>query len=217
MDDFFSDTQDTTASFLAREAALLGDDAALFQTNDQIQSSFQTDTSPTFQPTEQPSFQPSFLSSLQPDQPLFIPQIPIQETEPEPIRLWRLEFETRIAERDAKSLEKHTEMLAVAKKSLDGFFADYNLKKESSKRGGVKGIADDVKGTVWERVTKNVDLTINTAAAPTRDAKLREKLALKAPTKETKEKVVEQKRRDTSRMKALLINLAKDPKAPGLE
>ncbi|KAI8816708.1 clathrin light chain-domain-containing protein [Fimicolochytrium jonesii] len=158
----FGDFSDPTADFLAREKALLGDDAALFGNHfdGPVQSSGVPDfASATPGPivegfaTDAFDSQPGFSSELNAAAAMPLPfehtgassqnsfdatsatsnAFPAEpEVEPEVIREWRASFQALIADRDAKSQSKQQELLRNAKESLERFYAEYNEKKAKS-------------------------------------------------------------------------------------
>ena len=147
---------DPTADFLAREQAILGADAALFDnpiTSDIVgEEGF--DSTP-FQPAENLVFEdPSvnFESNNQDSSSFFDPSMEISPAFPLPPKqqfsqvietpkvlepskemiAWQERFEQQISERDQKESEKHERVLKEAKDALDRFYAEYNEKKEKA-------------------------------------------------------------------------------------
>lgn len=55
-----------------------------------------------------------------------------REDEPEAIKEWRVKFQARIAEIDAKTASKKDETLKKAKEDLERFYAEYEEKKKKS-------------------------------------------------------------------------------------
>lgn len=146
--------------------------------------------------------------------------VSIVPLEAEPIRKWKEDYKLAIEERDRKSAEKHSKILATAKDSLDRFYADYNDKKNKSiiRNKDAESAMHEVKekanlaGNVWERSVKLIET--NTSAVGTSTKK---DVSKESKKKDEKEKDTEKlKAKDTTRMKSLLYNLKADPKAPGL-
>ncbi|KAJ3026995.1 UNVERIFIED_CONTAM: Intraflagellar transport protein 56 [Siphonaria sp. JEL0065] len=140
------------------------------------------------------------------------------DVEPEAVRAWREAFELTIGDRDAKSFTKNEETARAAKESLDRFYAEYNDKKqktiarnkENEKRDAAREEA--VSGNIWEKVVKQIDTSAsgNPAAAKLKD-KLKEG---KEDAGKTAKKQPQQKAKDTTRFKSLLISLKADKNAP---
>ncbi|ORX90313.1 hypothetical protein K493DRAFT_409933 [Basidiobolus meristosporus CBS 931.73] len=118
--------------------------------------------------------------------------------QPEPdsefIKEWREKQNAVIAERDEVAETKHLETKEEARKAIDDFYEDYNAKKERNfernrENGGLEGHVSE-GGSPWELVWREIDV----ANSGNRNVK---------------------STRDTSRMKELLLELRKDPHAPG--
>jgi len=222
MSDFgaFTSTSDTdpTADFLARERAALGDDAELFGAISTESSAFPDVNALSARPTSASSsfMDMSVTSRLSPppaaDYSVFDKEFPaaedleqsevfakarspLPEIEPEVVRQWRERQATLIEERDAESQKKTDETKQKAREAIDKFYEDYNEKKQKAIEANRRqeedylvSRSDTTSGTVWERVVKEID-TINPKS--------------------------NKNQRDTSRMKNLMLDLKKDPKAPG--
>ncbi|KAJ3129892.1 hypothetical protein HK098_007646 [Nowakowskiella sp. JEL0407] len=142
----------------------------------------------------------------------------VPEPEPESIRKWKEEFQNIIAERDAKSEEKHQKIIAEAKDALERFYADYNDKKSkgiAKNRDLAKEpqAASSPTGNVWTAISKQIE----SASAPsTNSAALK-----KGSTNPVKSGSVDDKKaaapkgKDLSRFKEVLGSLKQDPNAPG--
>ncbi|RUS24222.1 clathrin light chain, partial [Jimgerdemannia flammicorona] len=108
---------------------------------------------------------------------------------------WRERQQRVIAERDADSEQRRLETVARAREAIDKFYDEYNEKKqkniEENRRHESAYLAtrnDTTSGTVWDRVTREVDLSNPKANRNVRD---------------------------TARLKQLMLDLKKDSKAPG--
>lgn len=146
--------------------------------------SFQTD----FPPAESVG-QPSLASNSS------LHQSPVEvESESEAVREWRTKHAQAIAERDAKSEQKHREQIEAAKQAIDRFYEEYNEKKQKmfakNRENENQQAAENAAGTVWEKVAREVDAAA--AAQP---------------------KTVKGASRD--RMRQVLSELRKDPNSPG--
>ncbi|KAJ3188183.1 hypothetical protein HDU85_005333 [Gaertneriomyces sp. JEL0708] len=230
---FLDDTSaDPAADFLAREQAVLGADAAFFG-NDLVSSV------PVDETASQPAHpisahhtgtssnasvpgvhQPPFTS-----EPSFTGSIPEPEQEPEVLKQWRADFQSRIAERDDRAAQKHQEIITSAKESIERFYADYNSKKTKSiqrNKDQEKRIIEErddlTSGTVWDRALRLIEQAAKETSSVTKTTKAVVDLK---PTERSKDKDTKNvkpiKVRDTSRMKQVLISLRKDARAPGVE
>ncbi|KAJ3046077.1 hypothetical protein HDV00_003827 [Rhizophlyctis rosea] len=248
--DTFGDASDPTADFIAREQAILGADAALFGNDGSVNlpsSDTTFGTSNTALGLDAPSFAPVPTADFGiPAQPIDfsntgvssagsftsaipnLPPVPEPEQEPEAIKEWRENFQNTIAERDAKSNEKHEAVLRKAKEDLERFYAEYNDKKEKSikknkdhEKSTIAARDDTTSGTVWERVAKQIEPSTPLTAG---GGSTKGKVDLKGAKLEDKSKDGKgaaakpaTKTRDTARMKQLIFNLRKDPNAPNGE
>ncbi|KAI0168032.1 hypothetical protein LQW54_013387 [Pestalotiopsis sp. IQ-011] len=229
LDDFDSgaqtDVKDVSASaddFLAREQALLGDDAAQFTTGND--SAAFVDTSDDLlgggeggdvSHLEQSQFQNQFPDinsgnqQVGPSGTITGPSVSYnsgfqasvdEEEEPEVIKLWREKRDQSNAERAEKFAQQKAETIKEAQQNIDDFYENYNNKKD-------KGIAQTQKeaeqflasredtvsgGTSWERIAKLVDISGKG-----------QKGGANGSGKE--------------RFRELLMSLRKDEKAPGAE
>ncbi|TVY45159.1 Clathrin light chain [Lachnellula occidentalis] len=120
------------------------------------------------------------------------------EAEPEVIRQWRERRDLALAAREEKSAERQAETIKAAQENIDDFYENYNSKKEKSISATRKDAEEflakredtSAGGTSWERIAKLVDLSGKGArggASGTGKEKFRE----------------------------LLLSLRKDEKAPG--
>jgi hypothetical protein len=115
------------------------------------------------------------------------------EIESDAVRQWREKFEEAIKAKDEKSQEKHQKILEKAKKDLQGFYAEYQAKKDAlmesnlnEQEAFIKERDEDPVGKRWEQIHR----LIENASKP-------------------------KNCRDTSRMKSLFASLKHDAKAPG--
>ncbi|KAK9774242.1 putative Clathrin light chain [Seiridium cardinale] len=226
LDDFDSgaqtDVKDVGSSsaddFLAREQALLGDDAAQFATSND--SAAFVDTSDDLlggggdASIEQSQFQNQFPdinagSELGPSGTITGPSVSYnsgfqaqveEEQEPEVIKQWREKRDAGNAKRAEQFAQQKAETIKEAQQNIDDFYENYNNKKD-------KGIAQTQKeaeqflasredtvsgGTSWERIAKLVDISGKG-----------QKGGANGSGKE--------------RFRELLMSLRKDEKAPGAE
>ncbi|ODA78526.1 hypothetical protein RJ55_05907 [Drechmeria coniospora] len=175
-------TNPSADDFLAREKALLGDDAEQFVTiddaaalgeasgdlthgdNDNAQSTFESQFPDIANPSADvapPSTGPSvsYKSGYQTHVD--------DEEEPDVIKEWRQRRDAQIAKRVEQFAAQREETVKEAQKNIDDFYENYNVKKE-------KGIAQTRKeaeqfianredtvsgGTSWDRIGKLVDIS----------------------------------------------------------
>ncbi|TVY21045.1 Clathrin light chain [Lachnellula arida] len=120
------------------------------------------------------------------------------EAEPEVITQWRERRDLALAAREEKSAERQAQTIKAAQENIDDFYENYNSKKEKSINATRKDAEEflakredtSAGGTSWERIAKLVDLSGKGArggASGTGKEKFRE----------------------------LLLSLRKDEKAPG--
>ncbi|KAG5983730.1 hypothetical protein E4U55_007315 [Claviceps digitariae] len=180
-----SSTEPSANDFLARERALLGDDAIRFATGDNA-----TIVEPHNDLLAQSVVEGSAFESQFPD--LANPSVAIggppgdssitgssvnfnsgyqtqaeNEDEPEVIKRWREQRDAHIAKRAEHFAAQRSETIKEAQQNIDDFYENYNTKKE-------KGIAQARKeaeqfldsredivsgGTSWERIAKLVDVS----------------------------------------------------------
>ncbi|KAL9112540.1 MAG: hypothetical protein Q9227_003111 [Pyrenula ochraceoflavens] len=124
---------------------------------------------------------------------------PIEEEESEPVRQWREKRDTEIARRDEISTEKKQETITRAREDLDSFYENYNKK------------LDRQRGKVAEEATKFVESIDNTAAGGT----AWERIAKIADLHKGGKKATEGPGAGKDRMRNLILELAKDERAPG--
>jgi hypothetical protein len=222
--------EDLLASFLLREKEVLGDEAALFETpqdivavsNDLQNLGFQPDfTAPHegqgFEQGLEQAAIPSFEQGLF-EQPQVSPVTTFQATpedifvsHEEPISQalvdWQTAFAATIADRDALAASKHDRILKEATSALEKFYAEYTVKKakgisKSKEAEDVLKNSLQVGGNLWESVLKQIEV----APKAKLDAKEKAKAEKgKAPVKS-----------ETARFKQVLQSLKNDPNAPGL-
>ncbi|KAI8875805.1 hypothetical protein K501DRAFT_338483 [Backusella circina FSU 941] len=218
MSDFgdFSTSQDPTSDFLARERAVLGGDADLFTDSSAFDEQFPPTISATpgldstqTQFTEYNST--SLISTPANDYSVFESDFPkaenletskafhkamLPDEEPEVVRQWREKQSEVIAKRDEEEREKKHAVLNRAREDIDKFYEDYNDKKQRSIEENREREEQHLKAreatssssNVWERVSKEFDVSNAKAAFPTKDV---------------------------SRMKGIMLDLRKDSNAPG--
>ncbi|KAJ2895202.1 uncharacterized protein MKZ38_006781 [Zalerion maritima] len=194
----------STDDFLAREKALLGDDADQFATNQDVIALGDASGEPNETAAFEQQF-PDITSTPQPAQPSVSYNSGFQsyveeEEDPEPIKEWRARRDESNAKRQAKFEAQRKEAIEEAQENIDEFYNNYNAKKEKSiaqtRREADEFLnnRDDTVsgGTSWERIAKLVDLT-GKGAKGGADGTQKE------------------------RYRKLLISLRKDEKAPGAE
>lgn len=171
--------------FLAREKALLGDDASQFITSDDaslvgpsgdllgqgtvgdstFESQFPDLASPSVG-TGAPHGNTSITGPSVNFNSGYQAQVEDEE-EPEVIKQWRKQRDTQIAKRAEQFAAQREETIKEAQQNIDDFYENYNVKKE-------KGIAQTRKeaeqffesredtasgGTSWDRIAKLVDVS----------------------------------------------------------
>ncbi|QPH17252.1 hypothetical protein C2857_002063 [Epichloe festucae Fl1] len=171
--------------FLAREKALLGDDASQFITSDDAAlaehsgdllsqsvvgaSTFESQFPDLASPSAGTGGPPGGSSITGPSVSYnsgFHAQVDDEE-EPEVIKRWREQRDAQIAKRTEQFAAQREETIKEAQQNIDDFYENYNTKKE-------KGIAQTRKeaeqflesrediasgGTSWERIAKLVDIS----------------------------------------------------------
>ncbi|OZJ06771.1 hypothetical protein BZG36_00385 [Bifiguratus adelaidae] len=192
-----TDASDPTADFLAREKAALGADADLFSSHDDFSSGTNGQAVPPAQP-EYSAFESEFPAAedLEESQAFANAKEEVNpEVENAVIREWKEKQRKAIEQRDAESEAKREEIIQKARDDIDKFYEDYNEKKqrtieENRHREGAfqEQREDTTSGTVWERVTNQIDLSNPKANRNTREV---------------------------SRLKSLMLDLKQDSKAPG--
>ncbi|KAI1066592.1 hypothetical protein LB507_011191 [Fusarium sp. FIESC RH6] len=208
----------STDDFLAREKALLGDDAEQFTTNNDAAAFADADDDLLggAGDNEQSTFESQFPDLTQPEAGTGVsagtgitgPSVSYnsgyqaasaeEEQEPEVIKEWRERRDNQIAKRAEQFATQREETIKEAQQNIDDFYDNYNNKKE-------KGIAQTRKeadeflesredtvsgGTSWDRIAKLVDVSGKGA-----------KGGASGSGKE--------------RFRELLVSLRKDEKAPG--
>ncbi|TVY25580.1 Clathrin light chain [Lachnellula hyalina] len=89
------------------------------------------------------------------------------EAEPEVITQWRERRDLALAAREEKSAERQAETIKAAQQNIDDFYENYNSKKEKSINATRKDAEEflakredtSAGGTSWERIAKLVDLS----------------------------------------------------------
>ncbi|KAG6034870.1 hypothetical protein E4U41_006340 [Claviceps citrina] len=171
--------------FLAREKALLGDDASQFVTGDDAaiaepggdllaqsvveDSTFESQFPDLAGPSASVGGPPGGSSITDPSVNYnsgYQTQVNSEE-EPEVIRRWREQRDAHITKRAEQLAAQRVETIKEAQRNIDDFYENYNLKKD-------KGIAQTRKeaeeflesrediasgGTSWERIAKLVDVS----------------------------------------------------------
>ncbi|SPN98835.1 related to clathrin light chain [Cephalotrichum gorgonifer] len=171
-----ADVQDPSAQpsaddFLAREKALLGDDADQFTTNqdtsddllggtgDNAASTFESQFPDITAPAvPSVSYNSGFASAYVEEK---------DEDEPEVIKEWRERRGAAIAKRAEQFAIQREETVTEARQNIDDFYENYNTKKEKginqSRREAEEFLAkreDTVSGgTSWDRIAKLVDVS----------------------------------------------------------
>ncbi|RBR27163.1 uncharacterized protein FIESC28_00026 [Fusarium coffeatum] len=208
----------STDDFLAREKALLGDDAEQFTTNNDAAAFADADDDLLggAGDNEQSTFESQFPDLTQPEAGTGVsagtgitgPSVSYnsgyqaasaeEEQEPEVIKEWRERRDNQIAKRAEQFAAQREETIKEAQQNIDDFYENYNNKKE-------KGITQTRKeadeflesredtvsgGTSWDRIAKLVDVSGKGA-----------KGGASGSGKE--------------RFRELLVSLRKDEKAPG--
>ncbi|KAI8997324.1 clathrin light chain [Pilobolus umbonatus] len=220
MSDFgdFSSSNDPTADFLARERAVLGGDVDFFTSGNDL-SSMNYDTlqdypslfsqtsdvsshnnygvqsiNSTTAPSEYPSFEADYPKAEHLESSKAFHKAMLPEEEPDVVRQWRTQKQEAIAKKAEEEKSRKEEIINKAREEIDLFYEEYNDKKQKAteehrEREEVMMRAKEVLATsnIWECVVREFDVS-NAKAASTRDV---------------------------SRMKALMLDLRKDNKAPG--
>ncbi|KKF96119.1 Clathrin light chain [Ceratocystis fimbriata CBS 114723] len=167
----------STDDFLAREKALLGDDADQFATNDDDLLAENEAASPEAAFTSQfpditanqsvsndgtitgagpsVSYNSGFSSYAQ------------EEEEPEVIKQWRETRDANNAKRAEKFAQQREETIKEARQNIDDFYENYNLKKDKTisqtQKDSEEFLANRENtvsgGTSWERIAKLVDVS----------------------------------------------------------
>ncbi|KAJ2724828.1 Clathrin light chain [Coemansia sp. Benny D115] len=243
-----ADEYDPLAEFLANERAALGADADMFQAADMgaastpsmstvpsmgaapamevEESEMEVDHIPAAQsigspgahsmgsPAAQPTAQLGNLSISSP------PATEFQQS-------WQVQQQETIQARDRSSAERHQEIIASAKETVDKFYAEYNETKDraiaENRAGQEIEMQAASRGNLWERVVKQIDLATrandqqrqgspfanNSNGSPSQGQGQGQGRSLAAPGAAVST-------RDTSRMRELLQDLKRDPEAPGV-
>ena len=165
--------------FLAREKALLGDDATQFATND---DDLLGDGGAAEQAPETSQFESQFpdISNVNeqvaPGGTITGPSVSYNsgynahvedEEEPEVIKQWREKRDAANAKRAEQFAQQKAETIKEAQQNIDDFYENYNSKKEKmiaqTRKEEEQFLAsrDDTTsgGTSWERISKIVDVS----------------------------------------------------------
>ncbi|KAF7547717.1 hypothetical protein G7046_g8924 [Stylonectria norvegica] len=177
----------STDDFLAREKAILGDDADQFATSedavafgessgdllgggDNVQSTFDSQFPDLTSPTAGTGLAPGGNTVTGPSVSYnsgYQQAFAADEEEPEVIKEWRERRDAQIAKRAEQIAAQREETIKEAQKNIDDFYENYNTKKD-------KGIAQTRKeaeqfladredtvsgGTSWDRIAKLVDVS----------------------------------------------------------
>jgi len=186
LDDFDSGAQteakDAGDDFLARERAILGDDATQFTTNDDDLLGGGGGDGVADDSTDAAQFQNSFpeISNdnehVAPGGSITGPSVQYnsgygayaeEEQEPEVIREWREKRDAANAKRQEQFEQQKAETVKEAQQNIDDFYENYNNKKEKTFAQTRKdeeaflASRDDTTsgGTSWERISKLVDVS----------------------------------------------------------
>ncbi|KAJ2499655.1 Clathrin light chain [Coemansia sp. RSA 1972] len=199
---------DPMEEFLARERAALGQDAEQFQsgpTSAVLSPTVSEQASdvailPTLNPTS-PGFTSVSSSAFPTSQsstpaPQAISPAP-QATSPSQFdQEWQSTHRAEITSRDETSAAKHADTVKEAQRAIDVFYTEYNERKdraiEENRAQQEIEMQAATRGTLWERVGKQIDM------------------ATKAANEAQRSQV-----RDTTRMRDLLQDLKRDENAPG--
>ncbi|KAI7880003.1 hypothetical protein K492DRAFT_147744 [Lichtheimia hyalospora FSU 10163] len=227
MSDFgdFNSSNDPTADFLARERAVLGEDADLFASGDATNTtpSLEADlmTSPTAGDATAalPVTSPGISSAISPqgvtspstgEYSAFESEFPkaeeletsqafhkamLPEEEPEVVRQWREKQKELIKQRDDEAEEKKEETIKKAREDIDRFYEEYNEKKQRA----IENNREREEQHQKEREEAS-------------SANVWERVVREFDVSNTKSSF---HTRDVSRMKQLMLDLRKDANAPG--
>ncbi|KAI8872096.1 hypothetical protein GQ42DRAFT_114253, partial [Ramicandelaber brevisporus] len=234
---------DPQADFLARERALLGDDVDLIATSFDIPETSPAPAASAAQPAPavsspvQPTYAAAATAAATATSPVRVAPAATPSygsssfiggggIESEFVREWREKQQQVIADRDARSQAKNEATLRTARDQLDNFYVDYNAKREKAIEQNRAKETYEVQqasvGNVWERILRQIDIvsatTSQTVKSPTPSvssvkggsAASKQKSPTPAPS------AVSGPSRDLTRMRELLGELKRDPKAPGL-
>ncbi|KAI8055871.1 clathrin light chain [Syncephalis plumigaleata] len=115
------------------------------------------------------------------------------------VREWRERQAAVITDREARATDEKAKRIEQARKAIDRFYEDYNTKREKSIATNRANQEEDSYGTdganIWERACRMADLV---------------------GSNEQKKKAQPKTNRDSTRLRNLLLDLRKDPKAPGV-
>ncbi|CAG8705249.1 3975_t:CDS:2 [Acaulospora morrowiae] len=219
-------TSDPTTDFLAREQAVLGDDAALFSTpSDPIEISSFPDISSSANDLFVPPTSSVTLNNTLPDYSVIhseFPSVEIENTqisysgtnglltsnghpiyqnfeeEPEAIRQWKERQREIISRRDQESESKRKETILIAQEAIDKFYEEYNEKKARAHNANKQ----EEETFLQERD----DLTSGTAW---------ERICKQVDLSNAQSKSNVRHVKDVSRFRELLLSLKKDENSPG--
>lgn len=161
------------------------------------------------------------------------------------IQEWKAKHDKNIQERALAAKEQHAKILESAKKDIEQFYKDYELKKSKNQQknrqqeaeylrsAGVvseSGIdsSSPAKANVWDRVSKYIDFSASGTGNVKKDAKVVPNSANNSSTKRKSKTSGPlspndpsgsldslNSRRDLSKFKSMLFQLKNDPKSPG--
>jgi hypothetical protein len=131
----------------------------------------------------------------------------VDEPESEKLKKWKTDQVQLLAKKDAEAAERQKEQIERAKKEIQKFYEEYKEKKQkqiAKNREDQKLNEATVSSAknVWERVCAAVDFGVQ-----------KPKTVVKSKTADAS--VDKEDKRDTSRMKSLLLTLKSDIKSPG--
>ncbi|KAI9226611.1 MAG: clathrin light chain [Piptocephalis tieghemiana] len=202
---------DPEADFLARERAALGSDADFITGQETSLPTSGSSSSPSggddfsgfvADPITSPSHGDEDVAKFEHEFPDVDIAAPVSVF-PETVMEWREKQAAVIAEREAKAAEAKAHTQESARKALDRFYEDYNAKKakniERNRERQEEEGHEYESGNVWERVCQLSGIG-DRGETKAESGSIR-------PTQGV---------RDKSRMRQVLLDLRRDPRAPGL-
>jgi hypothetical protein len=167
---------------------------------------------------------PTSATTASPGMPMAPSPATTATEEPEAITKWRVDFQTRIRERDAASVAKKERILKEAQEATERFYAEYARKKgaaaaraaESAQPGaGKSDTAQDPAG-FWKRVHKQIEGNPKEKEVVNLKANQQHKpgAAANAGAAGAGVAIIKDHVKDTSRMKSLIASLKGDANAP---
>ncbi|KAJ1677819.1 Clathrin light chain, partial [Spiromyces aspiralis] len=158
------------------------------------------------------------------------------------IEEWREKQQAIIAERDEGARKRHDETVEKARQEIDKFYDEYNEKRDKrvqeNRANQEIELQQATTGNVWERTLRQIDIvsksvsstqaaevkSVRSPPASSRSGQTQSPFSLEARggafgsrARESVEAGSSIQIRDTTRMRELLQDLKKDPKAPGIE